>query len=545
MKRSEQFPEVREIADAVCSDCATPEQLAKLEQLLRGNFEAQHFYYDYINMHAQLSESKRRSTEVIFRRMTEEVVVRSNANSSAHENNNNLDNEHEQTQGKKIISKPIFISLLVLIGIIFSLLWLMLNRSTAPFVAHIINGNVTTTYPGKKVGSALLAGDFSNDQDVTIKLIDGDTLHIAPNSLVKIFNSREIKLKRGKITLEAFSEDNTIVHTKEFIVQSRGDDLSVALEYPAPRVISGAKTELVPLRWRPKHFWNFNGQGDRVMDTAGSAHGVVAAGATRVKGLIGQGAFIFDNSPTAHIELGSGGGTVPGSGSFAVVDGVTIEALIRPENSGEFGGAGEIFRQNRPTDEPAILLSFEHDTSKVNLSPKDEVNLSLNFGLVILGEGYHELKVSLDGRDGRPSLAEIKDGKYHHIVGTYNATTGVKAIYLDGKRVAFYQHPPGSIVVSGGSSPAVIGNSAAKNRHSQNVFTDVIDEVAFYDFALSEFIVNYHLLNIKKGYNYYGLAPNTEGYDIVLPERIRMVLSPYSTYELVPSFGIPAKLIEK
>lgn len=545
MKRSEKFPEVREIADDVCSGCATQEQLAKLEQLLRGNFDAQHFYYDYINMHAQISESKRRSTEVIFRRMTEEVVVSSNANSSAHENKNNLDNEHKKIRGQKIISKPMFIYLLLLTSIILCLFWLIITRSTAPFVAHLIDGNVTSAVEGKIVGNALFAGNYTSEHDTTIKLIEGDTLHIGPNSLLKVFNNREIKLKRGKLTLEAFSENSTIVHTKEFIVHSRGDDVSVALEYPAPRVTSGAETELVPLRWRPKHFWNFNGQGDRVMDAAGNAYGVVASNATRVKGLIGQGAFMFDKSPRAHIELGTGGGTVPGSGSFAVVDGITIEALIRPDYTEKFGGSIEIFSQNNRTDSPAILLSLNSDTSNVNLSSEDEVNLSLIFGLSILEEGYHELKLSLDGRDGRPSLAEMKDNEYHHIVGTYNATTGVKAIYIDGERVAFYQHPPGSILVSGGAIPVVIGNTAPKKPLPKEAFSVVIDEVAFYDFALSEFIVNYHFHNLKQGYNYYGLAPNTEGYDIVLPERIRMILSPYSTYELVPSIGIPAKLIEE
>jgi hypothetical protein len=51
MNTSDQFPEVRAIADLVCSDCATQQQLERLEQLLRGNPTAQEFYYDYLSMH--------------------------------------------------------------------------------------------------------------------------------------------------------------------------------------------------------------------------------------------------------------------------------------------------------------------------------------------------------------------------------------------------------------------------------------------------------------------------------------------------------------
>ena len=144
----------------------------------------------------------------------------------------------------------------------------------------------------------------------------------------------------------------------------------------------------------------------------GWAYGIPAAGATKIKGLIGY-AVNFDNSANARIELGSGGGTGPGTGSFAVSDGVTIEALIRPEYSGDFGDIDEIFRKDRGDKALRMLLSFQHDQGKNYLKPEGDVKESLSFGLFILGQGYHELKLPLDGKNGRPTLAALKDGNYH------------------------------------------------------------------------------------------------------------------------------------
>lgn len=43
MKRSEQFAEIREIADAICNYSATTEQKQRLEQLLDNNIDAQQY----------------------------------------------------------------------------------------------------------------------------------------------------------------------------------------------------------------------------------------------------------------------------------------------------------------------------------------------------------------------------------------------------------------------------------------------------------------------------------------------------------------------
>ncbi|KMT63693.1 LamG domain-containing protein [Catenovulum maritimum] len=532
MTQQEQFPEVSAIADAVCSGNATPEQMKKLEQLLQGNVEAQQFYYDYINIHARLSATPKQGTAVVYRRITEELVIKADEPTCPEEQPSKV-LEHQQPKENKnnITTKNMLLSLLAFIVIVASLFWIFAQRTSPLIIANIIDGKVTVVGQGDIQDNALLAGVYLTEQQVIIKLLDGDILRLGPNSLIKLFNNREVRLRAGTLSLEATTKTSTLIHTPAGMLHSNGSDLTVDLRYTAPRVTSGKNTVLVPARWRPKHFWPFNTNSDRVVDSAGSADGVMATGAIRVQGLVGQGAIKFDNSDNARIDLGNGGSTVRGTGSFSAPDGVTIETLIRPELSGASGKIQQIFRKD--SGGGRIQLSFERQADHSRLS----------FGLFTLGHGYDELTLQLDGRDGRFSLADLTDGNYHHIAATYNADTGEKAIYINGKKQIFYQYPPGSKMVSGGPGSAMIGNTPRKRFWDKEAFSGVIDEVAFYDFALTEYAINLHLNNIKQGFNYYGLPANTSANNITLPERPRINLMPNTTYELSPTSGLPKKII--
>lgn len=145
----------------------------------------------------------------------------------------------------------------------------------------------------------------------------------------------------------------------------------------------------------------------------------------------------------------------------------------------------------------------------------------------------------LDGIEGRPTLEQLKQGKFHHIVASYNVSTGLKAIYIDGKLRASYQYPSGSKVLSGGPGLASIGNNPAESRWLMEAFSGIIDEVAFYDFALPTMSINQHFNNTLNGQNYFGLPPSVNP----LPKTIKLSLPMHSTIELDKLTGLPLKLI--
>jgi hypothetical protein len=112
----------------------------------------------------------------------------------------------------------------------------------------------------------------------------------------------------------------------------------------------------------------------------------------------------------------------------------------------------------------------------------------------------------LDGKEGRPTLAEMRDGQPHHIVATYNGWTGEKAIYIDGVMRMSHRFPVGTMIISGGAAPAVIGNLISAQSATlvgREPFNGVIDEVAFYDYALNAGTIATHFSLFKAGKDYF------------------------------------------
>src|SRR5205807_7491970 len=141
----------------------------------------------------------------------------------------------------------------------------------------------------------------------------------------------------------------------------------------------------------------------------------------------------------------------------------------QPQWSGEQFDYDEIFRKEDFLD--LMLLSFQNDNVE---------GPNLSFGLMV-GGVYDELDMPLDGVGGRPALADLEDGQPHRIVATYDAATGLKAIYVDGTLRDSVSLAPGSLITSGGPADAVIGN----HTYRIEPFTGTIDEVAFYNRALT------------------------------------------------------------
>ncbi|MCF2948859.1 LamG domain-containing protein [Paraglaciecola aquimarina] len=589
MKRSEQYQEIRTLTDAVIDKQATDAEVNRLKQLLASDKNAQDFYFDYVGVHTRLKDSAAQNIEFVYRRLTEEEFIMRPAGHSEQKMDNKqgrilpadnisdveppfIESPFIEPPIKGSPSKPISIStlmkwltaILLFFGILWAFIsWFTHDSASQHFRALLFSGVVTTGEFGQINGNELLAGEYHIKQKSSIGFLTGETINLAEDSVITLFSNDKVELKQGAISIISVPNNSIELRTAHITLHSNGDSLSVDLRNSQTTIKSGKQTLFSPDRWRPKHYWSFDGKSDRAIDFVGNADGVVYSGASRVRGLVGDGAFLFDNSDDTRLNLGSGGGSALGTGSFSVTDGVTIEALVKPLYSGRKWESDHIFRKGQTDGQFRILLSFQNDEGKNYLRPEGQFKQSLSFGLFILGHGYHELKLPLDGLSGRPTLSEIKDGKYHHVVASYNAVTGVKAIYIDGKKMAFYQYPPGSKMLSGGSGQANIGNSptypqdqhhgkqgynietsgeisiepltrGVVDRHGA-AFNGVIDEVAFYDFALPDFMVQNHYEQIQQGYNYFGLTPNAKR----LPQKIKLPLPALAIIQLEPSTGLP------
>ena len=77
MTRSDEFTEIREIADAICDEEVTPKQMSQLEELLLKSDEARQFYLEYVGMHAYMQTDRSSQFEIVMRRLqVDEVVIR-------------------------------------------------------------------------------------------------------------------------------------------------------------------------------------------------------------------------------------------------------------------------------------------------------------------------------------------------------------------------------------------------------------------------------------------------------------------------------------
>ena len=250
----------------------------------------------------------------------------------------------------------------------------------------------------------------------------------------------------------------------------------------------------------PVSYWNFDesatgtGTADDIID---GNDGTFVGTTTRTTGLIGTGAALFDGTGGVNQVAVTHGVGPPHA--FCYTTGMAIEALFKPGAGFGTLTAGTtyqtIFRKDDYGDPHNIMwLTFsarEGDGNQVQFVIND-------------GTGFNSLYMSLDGVDGRPTLADLKDGNTHHIVGSYDSTTGFKAIYVDGTLGASTTVGAGVNMISGGTGMARIGNVDITE-----VFEGVIDEVAIYNTALSGDEIASHWSNVQAGNNYFVPEPST------------------------------------
>jgi hypothetical protein len=219
----------------------------------------------------------------------------------------------------------------------------------------------------------------------------------------------------------------------------------------------------------------------------------------RCDGIVGQGAVRLDNSTGSFARVEGGTGEKVGLGTLSAAEGITIEALIISQWTAAFRDYDEIYRKE--DGNCRVLLCFQNDGDRHTRLAEPAVALGpcLSFGLHLAGRDYKELDMPLDGREGRPTVAELTDGRPHHVVATYDSFTGRKAIFIDGTLRFEHAYPEGTLIVSGGPEPAFIGSHSGYEN-----FNGVIDELALYDFALTADEIAEHHERTRRGETYFG-----------------------------------------
>jgi hypothetical protein len=222
----------------------------------------------------------------------------------------------------------------------------------------------------------------------------------------------------------------------------------------------------------------------------------------RCGGIVGPGALRFDNSVGSFARVQGGTGEKVGLGTLSAAEGITVEALIISQWTAAFGDYDEIYRKE--DGNCRVLLCFQNDGDRHTglAEPAVPSGPCLSFGLHLAGRDYKELDMPLDGRDGRPTVADLTDGRPHHVVATYDSFTGRKAIFIDGTLRSEHVYPEGTLIVSGGPEPAFIGS-----LHGHENFHGVIDELALYDFALTADEIAEHHERARRGETYFGPRP--------------------------------------
>jgi hypothetical protein len=255
----------------------------------------------------------------------------------------------------------------------------------------------------------------------------------------------------------------------------------------------------------PVCYWPFDDlENDKrvTTDTMQSLPAAFGDALQRCDGIVGQGALRFDNSRGSFARVQGGTGEKVGLGTLSAAEGITVEALIISHWTAAFRDYDEIYRKE--DGNCRVLLSFQNDGTRHAHQSEPAVTSGpcLSFGLHLAGRDYKELDMPLDGRDGRPNVADLTDGRPHHVVATYDSFTGRKAIFIDGTLRFEHVYPEGTLIVSGGPEPAFIGSHFGNEN-----FHGVIDELALYDFALTADEIAEHHERTRRGETYFGPRP--------------------------------------
>ncbi len=519
--------QILELADAQCSGIITESEMETLEQLLTNHPEYRQEYLNYVFLHVGLT-GVATSGELLSAKAIEKSI---------------LPRDISHTTSQKPLHLWITQTLCILVCLFSIGLFLFLSKNEQAGVPPVVADKTSQYYFDENTNPPEEVATLSQTVQATWELLGNNP------ALTKHFQPGTVKLTSGNVAF-AFSggADISLASPALFGMERKNhgtlfsgtlsahiteSKLPFTLETPSVEVVDlgteyevtvneaaetfvhvlDGQVEVKPRRRLPRFYWNFDQREESPLTDTISGNAIsIGKNAKRIPGLTGSGAVRFNNKPDASLLLGNGGGKEVGTGDYSVSTGITVEALVitewqtpnEPQKNVSFD-YDEIFRKEDGSYR--ILLSFQNDdrASQTQI-PDVEKGPCLSFGLFLSGMGYNELDMPLDGKEGRPSLDEIRDGKPHHIVATYNGWTGIKAIYIDGKLCMNHRFPVGTMIISGGPAPAVIGNLISGNFETlvgREPFSGVIDEVAFYGFALDAATVAQHYARVQQGKDYF------------------------------------------
>jgi hypothetical protein len=378
----------------------------------------------------------------------------------------------------------------------------------------LVGGYDTRQLPSEMVGmlaqSAFNSAPFARvtlsapAQPSRLRMVSGVDVELDAPGVFGLLSSEAGVLFEGGVRARVNApEQSYSVEAANLRIVDRGTEFRVDRidkDHLAVTVLDGEVEVQSRLRL-PLVYWSFDDTADGRRAATDAIHSLTAVAGSAVKpvaGVVG-GAVWFDNSAGASLRVEGGTGDKVGTGLFSFSTGISIEAMIASQWSGKPFDYDEIWRKEDGNSR--VLLSFQHDRSRhagFSVPPVDP-GPCLSFGMQVTTPGvaaprYDELDMPLDGRDGRPTLAELTDGRPHHVVATFDSFTGIKAIFIDGELRFWHAYPAGSLIVSGGPDPAFIGS----NRGAEN-YTGLIDELSLYDFALTADEVAEHSRRLLAG----------------------------------------------
>jgi hypothetical protein len=170
----------------------------------------------------------------------------------------------------------------------------------------------------------------------------------------------------------------------------------------------------------------------------------------------------------------------------AVADGLMGEAVEvatagsgnRLETTAHFGNLGEMtyecwVRMPTATHQLATMAQGSGNNNFTGLSVSDAQVEFVNRS----SSAYPSVSASMAGTD-------LRDGEWHHVVGTFVRSTGAVALYVDGNLVA--------VGTSGTGSPTLSGFYLGNRHASDGLWVGQLDKVAVYDRVLTGDEVSTH-----------------------------------------------------
>ncbi len=469
-----------EMAEAYLNGTLSVDEMSRLENILRSDAELKREFATHLVLHGQLGlvAEELRGTErqdlpidTTSRRDASHVVPVALA---------------QQSVWRALVVSAVAASLLG------AIVWFLANRfdsdSSTEFAYDLapipirtvgyVDAYLNQTFP------VIAGSNASSGRSTEMRTASGTTVSVASASRFGFASESSGLLYRGEVLVSSLVSSTQytvemqnvriVGRDAKFRVQRNDEDLArvEALE---------GQVEIQARAFGPRLYWSFDNNNDRDMLQSGTLPLLLGDYVDRVPGLIGSGALGFTRRSGAYATLV--GGTEPqvGGGLFSMSGGMSLEAVITSNWDGADDNHDVIFRKE---DGPnRILLSFQDNKRTVNdfAMPKVPPGPVLSYGIFLRELGYSELDMPLDGKEGRPTVAQIADGKPHFVTAAYDSFSGIKMIAIDGQVRFSHQFPIGHCIQSGGPKPALIGG-----WRKRETFSGVIDELAIYDYALSD-----------------------------------------------------------